>query len=284
MDAEGEAERVVEQLPYVFYNVTGVTTGPADVAEMKGELYLLTGEGEGDLARTLLRITDSSAAPDIVSDFLAYATRTAPADFFDETDIFSNPFAMTPDQGRERFLVTDGATGHVLAAGLDGEITLFAELPGHEVLTGIDRGPDGLVYVASFSQLPHATGTGSVLRLFADGAFEVVVDGLTTPIDLAFDSSGRMYVLEFIGDGESSDPYRGKTGRLLRLESQADGWGVRTVLIEKLPFPTALLIDDQDKVYISVRGAFSPPGTGLVVRFDDLAARQSTEPPVIFPE
>lgn len=191
---------------------------------------------------------------------------------------------MTPDQGRERFLVTDGATGHVLAAGLDGEITLFAELPGHEVLTGIDRGPDGLVYVASFSQLPHATGTGSVLRLFADGAFEVVVDGLTTPIDLAFDSSGRMYVLEFIGDGESSDPYRGKTGRLLRLESQADGWGVRTVLIEKLPFPTALLIDDQDTVYISVHGAFSPPGTGLVVRIDDFRAGGAEGRPFRFTE
>ena len=71
VDTEGVRERVIEQLPYVFYNVTGVTTGPADVVEMDGELYLLTGESEGDLARKLLRITDPTTAPEIMADLLA---------------------------------------------------------------------------------------------------------------------------------------------------------------------------------------------------------------------
>jgi hypothetical protein len=43
-------------------------------------------------------------------------------------------------------------------------------------------------------------GQGSVLRLRDDGSFDVAADDLTAPIDLAFDSSGRLYVLEFIGD------------------------------------------------------------------------------------
>lgn len=284
MDADGARQRVVEQLPYVLYNVTGVTTGPADVAEMGGELYLLTGEGEGDLARTLLRITDHTAPPEVVGDFLAFATETAPADLFDVTDIFSNPFAMVPDPGNGRFLVTDGATGHVLAVGLDGAIEVFAELPGHEVLTGIARGPDDAIFVASFSQLPHATGTGSVLQVFADGSFAVAVDIVTTPIDLAFDAAGRLYVLEFIGDNGSSDPYRGRTGRLLRFEPDGDGWDSGTVLIENLPFPTALLIDARDRVYISVHGAFSAAGSGLVVRIHDLAEREAGDPPLQFTE
>ena len=62
VDTRGVRRRIIEQLPYVFYNVTGVTTGPADVAEMDGDLYLLTGEGQGQLARNLLRITDPTTA------------------------------------------------------------------------------------------------------------------------------------------------------------------------------------------------------------------------------
>ncbi len=282
VDTAGVRERIIDQLPHVFYNVTGVTTGPADVAEMDGDLYLLTGEGQGRLARNLLRITDPTTPPEVVADFLAFAIETAQPDFFEEIDIISNPFAMIPDPANRRLLVTDGATGRVLAAGLDGDIQVFSDVIGHEVLTGIARGPDGLVYVASFSQLPHGTGDGAVLRLYPDGAFEVAADNLTTPIDLAFDTVGRLYVLEFIDGTETSDPYRGKTGRLIRLEPQGDGWTTGRVLVQDMPFPTALLIDAEDRVYISVHGAFSSPNSGLVLRFDDLVRRTSSEPLIRF--
>jgi hypothetical protein len=200
VDPSGDHRRIAEGFPYVFYNVTGVTTGPADVAEMNGALFLLTGEGEGDLARSLLRLTGAGYSPEQVADFLTFAEETAEADAFDEVTVFSNPFSMLPDPENDRMLVTDGATGHVLAVGLDGEIRVFSDVEGHEVLTGIARGPDDAAYVTSFSQLPHIEGDGSVLRLRDDGSFDVAVDDLTAPIDLAFDSSGRLYVLEFIGD------------------------------------------------------------------------------------
>jgi hypothetical protein len=48
------------------------------------------------------------------------------------------------------------------------------------------------------------------------------------------------------------------------------------VLVEGLPFPTALLIDDQDRGFISVHGAFSSPESGLVIRFDDLAGESAS--------
>lgn len=282
IDTEGSRERIIGQLPYVRYNVTDVTTGPADLAEMDGELYLLTGEGEGNLSRSLLRITNQQEPPDVVADFLAYAIVTAEPDLFDNVDIFSNPYAMIPDPESGRFLVTDGATGHVMAVGLDGDIRLFAEVPGHEVLTGIVMGPDELVYVASFSQLPHAAGDGAILRLFPDGTFAIAADDLTTPIDLAFDSTGSLYVLEFVNDEESDHPYRGKSGRLLRLDQRGSGWADGEVLIEGLPFPTALLIDDEDRIYISVHGAFSEAESGLVVRFDDLRERDTADLPIRF--
>jgi glucose/arabinose dehydrogenase len=281
-DPTGERLRIIQQLPHVFYNATGVSTGPADLATMDGDLHLLTGESEGPLARKLLRLTDPTGPPEIVADFLAFATDTAEPDFFDETFIFSNPFAMIPDPANKRFLVTDGATGHVLAAGLDGDVRVFSEVTGHEVLTGIARGPDGLVYVASFSQLPHETGDGAVLRLHADGSFGVAADNLTTPIDIAFDATGRLYVLEFIDSTETGDPYRGKTGRLLRLDPSGDGWVTPRILVQGLPFPTALLIDGDERLYISIRGAFSQPGRGEIVRFDDLARSTSIGAPIEF--
>ncbi len=282
VDAAGASERIIEHLPYVLYNVTGVTTGPADVAEMDGELYLLTGEGEGHLARKLVRITDHTTPPEVVADFWEFAVATAQPNLLDEVNIISNPFAMIPDPGNRQMLVTDGATGHVMAAGLDGDIVLFSDVPGHEVLTGIARGRDGLVYVASFSQLPHVTGDGAILRLFPDGSSVVVADNLTTPIDLAFDKSGRLYVLEFIDDTGSSDPYRGRVGRLLRLDPHGDGWASSVVLVQNLPFPTALLIDGHDRIYISVHGAFSGLNTGLVLRFDELATLPSPDLPIDF--
>jgi len=110
----------------------------------------------------------------------------------------------------------------------------------------------------------------------------VAADNLTAPIDLAFNTVGRLYVLEFIDGTETSDPYRGKTGRLIRLEPQGDGWTEGRVLVQDMPFPTALLIDAGDRVYISVYGAFSQPNNRLVLRFDDLAQQASTDPPIRF--
>jgi hypothetical protein len=282
VDADGRRERIIDHLPYVFYNVTGVTTGPADLAEIGGDLYLLTGEAEGVFARNLLKLAGPENPPEVVADFLAFATETADIGFFDETTVFSNPFSMIPDSEQRGFLVSDGATGRVLAAGLDGGIRVFAEVEGHEVLTGIARGPDGLPYVSSFSQLPHAEGDGALLRLHPDGTFDVAVDALTTPIDAAFDSGGRLYVLEFISGTQTGRPYQGETGRLLRFAPEGDGWGAAQILVEDLPFPTALLIDGEDRIYVSVHGAFSSPKSGSVVRFDQLTERLLGRPPLQF--
>ncbi len=281
VDPAGRRTAIVERLPFVFYNVTGVTTGPADLAEMEGDLFLLTGEGHVEPARSILKI--SAPQPEVVADFLAFATDTATPGFFDEIDIISNPFAMVSDPKDRRFLVTDGATGQVLAAGLDGRIEVFSQVEGHEVLTGITWGPDGL-YVASFSQIPHEDGTGAILRLNPDGSFDVPIDDVTTPIDLAFDAEGRLYVLEFVSAAETGDPYRGKTGRLLRFDRQGDGWSAGLVLVKGLPFPTALLIDDQDRSYVSVHGAFSSAESGLVIRFDDLAREPASRFPLEYSE
>jgi hypothetical protein len=246
---------------------------------MDGLLYLLTSEGEEHLSRSLLRI-EKGRPPQVVANFLDFATGSQPIEYFLPGEITSNPFALIPDPPNRRFLVTDGATGQVLAAGLDGQIRVYAAMEEREVLTGIAWGPDGLPYVTSFSRLPHQAGAGAVLNLQPDGAIELVLTGLTTPIDLAFDQTGRLYILEFVYASQTGDPYRGKTGRLIRFASQGDRWGPAEILVEGLPYPTALLINSANHLYLSINGAFSPPGSGAILHFNNLASQQQRRPPI----
>ncbi len=280
LDTAGQRERIVEHLPHVLYSGSGESIGPTDVAELDGAFYLLTGEGFEDLSRKLLRLR-TSEPPAVVADFLKFAAKDEPLAYVKPASVAANPYAMIPDPANRRFLVTDGASGQVLAAGLDGQIEVYSPLKeGHEVLTGITWGPDGLPYVASFSQLPHAAGQGAIVRLQPNGTAETVLAGLTTPIDLAFDPAGRLYVLEFIYATSTGDPYRNKTGRLLRFVRQGNRWAAGQVLVEDIPYPTSMLFGPNDSLYVSVHGAFSPPHSGVVVRFDGLVSQRQEQPPL----
>jgi DNA-binding beta-propeller fold protein YncE len=216
----------------------------------------------------------------MVANFEHIPGQDTSQEYFNPAVATANPYAMVPDPANRRFLVTDGASGRVLAAGLDGRIRVYSPVEGHEVLTGITWGPDGRLYVASFSQLPHRAGAGTILSIRPDGTAAVVVGNLTTPIDLAFDRAGHLYVLEF-ADGDSLDePYRNTVGRLLRFVRQGDGWGAGQVLVEALPYPTAMLLGPDGSLYLSIHGAFSPPGSGEVLRFDNLAYWTQAQSPL----
>jgi len=292
VDLAGQRRRVIENLPYVLYTESGVSASPTGVAEMDGTLYLLTGEGYGDLSRKLLRL-GTSGTPQVVADFLKFAAQGKPLEYISPSSIEANPYAIIPDPANRRFSMTDGASGQVLSAGLNSEIGVFSPTEDHLVVTGIARGPVGLAYFASFSQLPHSAGAGAIYRLQPESSAAVTLGNLTTPIALAFDRAGRLYtlqstplrmhlkgcVLEFIYTDAEANPYPGKTGRLLRFERQSDDWSSGQVLVEGLTYPTALLFGSDDSLYVSVYGAFSPADSGRVIRFVGLADRKPGQSP-----
>lgn len=261
---DGAVETLIDGLAYVKYPTSGVSTGPADVAELDGRILVLVGESFGPGSRTLSEVQADGDGLTVVADLLAFAHEQYP-DALTDGLVLSNPFAMLYQDEYRRFLITDGATGHVVSAGLDGSVEVFSRVEGHHVLTGIASEPGGAVHVASFSPLPHPEGAGSILRLDVDGRAVPVVEGLTMPIDLAFDREGRMLVLEFAG-GSEDDPYGGTPGSLLRLSRTAGGWSPPEVLIDGLEYPTALAVLDDGGILLSLRGAFSEPGSGEVVR------------------
>ncbi len=278
--ADGTRQRLVDELPYLLNGGDGTSVGATDAAELDGQVYVLMAEGREPLSRTILHITDAQTPPRVVADILAYVADPLTLDYNKATFVKLNPFAMVADAEGGRFLVTDGATGQIFSADANGAISIFSQVEGHDVLTGIAWGPDGLVYVASFSRLPHNEGSGSIVRLQMNGRSRTILKGLTAPIDLAFDSDGHLHVLEFMSGADGEHPYRGKLGSLLRFRGQGEGWSEPQLLITGLPYPTGIIIAPDGSLYLSIHGAYSAAGTGRVLRYADLVERDVNRPPL----
>ncbi len=257
-----EPETVLDELPFVYYPDAAVTSGAADVASDSGDLWVLVGESYGELARSIVAIEVGEASK--VVDLLAFAeSRQIASD-----GLKSNPFSFVLAPDRAGFFVADAATGTVLQAGMDGVVELFATVPGHEVLTGMAWGPDGDLYVASFGQLPHPEGSGAVLAVDRDGRHRVVVDGLTMPIDVGFDTAGGLLILEYSSPPEDpggTDAYRDRTGALLHV-SEPESDTTPTVLLDRLDRPTGLSVGT-GSAWISISAGEQAPGAGLVERY-----------------
>lgn len=259
---DGRRETVIGGLPFTLDTATGTSVGPADVALVGGELLVLTGEGSALLSRSLLRI-EPGAPPQMVASFLAFAQAGNPeGQMMGGAGVQANPYAMIAAPDGSALFVSDGASGRVLRVTLDGTIQEFAAVPGRPPLTGLAFGPDGRLYVAVFSVLPHTPGSGAIWVAEPGGAIAPAVEGLTMPIDVAFDPAGTLYVLEFSDGRSPKEPYAAGRGRLLRIEAG----GEHTVVLDGLNFPTAMLFARSGDLLISASGAFSGAGAGSVVR------------------
>ena len=133
--------------------------------------------------------------------------------------------------------------------------------------------------------ITYGATAGAIVRIHPDGETSVAVADLTTPIDLAFDRQERLYVLEFTFAIVEGHPYRDGTGRLLRFEPTSAGWEDGRVLLEGLPFPTDVLVESDGTIYVTVHGAYSEAGQGMILslaatEFDsaDAPAIQYAEP------
>jgi sugar lactone lactonase YvrE len=260
IDPRGELSVAAGGLPFTRLPAHG-DVGAADVAFIDGTLFVLTGEGRDALARSVLRVLpDRSVQP--VASLLNFAAAGLPRDLIGSGIVAANPSAMVAAPDGSALFVTDGASGRVLRVGLDGDIRLFAELPGMPPLTGLAFGPDGRLYFADFSALPHAPGSGAIWAADSAGELAVAAAGLTMPIDVGFDAAGAMYVLEFSDGRRPSQPYAAGLGRLLRIERD----GARTVVLDHLNYPTAMAFSRAGDLYIAVNGAWSAPGQGAILK------------------
>ena len=257
-----EVTTVADRLPFTHDNATGIDVGPTDVAVLSGTLYVLTGEGYDSLSRSVLRVP-LGGPPQPVANLLNFAmAKSLLGHMIGTNAVPANPYAMVAATNGSAFYVSDGASGRVMRVTLDGSMSLFAEVPKMSPLTGLVFGPDGKLYFADFTTQPHTPGGGKIWVADLSGKLAVAVTGLTMPIDVGFDATGMMYVLEFSDGRQPKQPYAPGVGRLLRIEPD----GRRTVVLEGLNYPTAMVFSQVGDLYIAVNGAFTAPRQGAILK------------------
>ena len=125
---------------------------------------------------------------------------------------------------------------------------------GHIVPTAVVF-HNGNFYVGNLNTFPIVQGSSKVLKITTTGQITVLLRNLTTVLGLAFDSAGRLYVLENTTGNQFPTP---GTGKVIRIEPT----GNRTLIASGLFLPTAMTFGPDGALYVSNVG-FGPPPNGL---------------------
>lgn len=288
----GRQSRVITGLPSIAGRDGMAAGGAQDVAVTRaGNLVVLMG-GEGGLRqrRHLIHAfganarvfgTMLSGAPggklSVTRDITRFETLNnpdgAPADQF---GIHSNPFGLLLD-GRAR-IVADGGGNAILRfrPGREGEVLATMRGPrmtnpfdgstmrAQWVPTTVVEGPDGAYYIGELTGFPFEKGKARIWRLVPGRDPQLHARGFTNIVDMAFDASGNLLVLEIAKEGliaaeMGADP----SGRLVRLNRN----GTRTTLASKgLIMPTSVAVAPNGSIYITNDGL--NPGDGKIVKLN----------------
>jgi hypothetical protein len=272
--ARGVQSRVVTGLPSIV--TPHGLNGPHDVA-MQGVGHGYVTIGLGSAPQTRMQFPAPAHALGTVVRFAPHGGWNIVADLarFEATHnpdmglVDSNPYGIAV-AGNHLF-ATDAGGNTLLGVRPNGSIGLlgvfgtqmstlpfppFSPVPMEAVPTAVAIGPDGALYVSELTGFPFEAGRARIHRVVPGAAPTVYAAGFTTIIDLEFDASGAMWVLQYPVPGLGP-----QFGSLIRVEG-----GVRTTVLDGLVDVTSFALGKRGEIYLS-SGAFSI-GTGTVVRID----------------
>jgi hypothetical protein len=126
------------------------------------------------------------------------------------------------------------------------------------VPSGVETGPDGLLYVSEFTGYPFPEGKSRIFQIDKAGKLKVYLDGFTQIIDIKFDSQGNLYVLQYA----NQSVWKGNlTSSLIKVDKNKK----RTTLANgTLQSATALAIGPDDSIYVTNKG--DRPNQGEVIK------------------
>lgn len=270
----GSQTRIVTSLSSFAHQDGGFAFGPHDISfHGWGGAYVTVGAcfAPNDSCGRLIHL-QASGQWQVVADLGAYEVLNNP-DGLHEGE--SNPYAVLALSGER--IVTDAAGNDLLRVASNGSISTLAVFPQRlvdappslglppgiqlsmdSVPTAVAVGPDGAFYVGELTGFPFPVGGARIYRVVPGEAPQVYADGFTNVIDIAFEDDGNLLVLEIAKNSLlSGDP----TGALIRLKPNGSR---KTLVSEGLTMPTAVVIGDDDALYISNCGACA--GDGQVIR------------------
>ena len=260
---------VVDNLPSSQTNAdTGsLISGVADVAFIGNDLFaVLAGAGCSHgvpaVPNGVIRVNANSSWSLVanLSRFLKNhpVANPEPDDFEPDGTWYSmiavdgDLYAVEPNHG-ELDKITPGV-------GVSRVIDISAS-QGHIVPTAIAF-HEGNFYVGNLNTFPIVQGSSKVFKITPTGQISVFRSGLTTILGLAFDSAGRLYVLENTTGQGNQFPTPG-TGKVIRIDPS----GNRTLIASGLFLPTGMTFGPDGALYVSNIGFGPPPnGIGQVLR------------------
>ena len=177
----------------------------------------------------------------------------------------TNPFDMTYDADGNP-VVSDASQNGIATTNLNGTTRFFhrfdripnpirATQPVEAVPTGITRVGEEY-FITLFGGCPYPAGSGQLVAIDTQRNQRTILDGLNLPIDIAPDSTGALWLLEFAQftpDASCFDGsgYQPNTGRLSQVTRISNTSYERQTIIDSLNYPGAVLPAPDGSLYIS---------------------------------
>lgn len=262
--------------------------GGARLVELDGTVYATVGvwqinAGEEvtlPLQAQVVRIEDGAGVT--VADMWAHELENNP----DGTgNVESHPYGITV--GPDGLLyVADAAANALISVdpetGETATVAAFEGLPGvfpspyrdgelltDPVPTSVVFGEDGTAYVSLLSGAPFIPGSAKVMQVSADGEVSDFATGFTMLTDLKMGPDGNLYAVSFGMFTEEGPVFN--SGSIVRIMPD----GSAEVLVEGLPFATAIALDADGNGYVTING-IAIPNAGMVVRYEGLTEMEGT--------
>ena len=261
IDSNGVRTTVVENLPSSVTNpaLGSLVSGVADVAFINNTLYALfagagCSHGVPSVPNGVIRV-NSDGTWDLIANLSEFqmanpVQNPEPDDFEPDGTWYSmvavrgNLYAVEPNHGE---------LDKITPLGQISRVVDISASQGHIVPTAVAY--HGNFYVGNLNTFPIVEGASKILKITPSGQINVVVQGLTTVLGVAFDHDGHMYVLENTTGNPFPTPLTGRVSRV------TDSGALETIATG-LFLPTGMTFGPDGNLYVSNVG-FGPPPIGL---------------------
>jgi hypothetical protein len=260
----GERTTIVDGLPSSASSF-GDTLGPANVAYLGSDLYVLISAGPvhgwPNYASGVYKV-NADGTVRLVGNLDAFNAKN-PVALVPPDDEISNPYDMVAADGA--LWITVGNRNQVYKVTTDGTVSRVADMSqGHPVLTGIAVVPGGGIVTVELTAVPYVVGSGRVSKISATGETATVAKATTAATGVAVASNGTVYVVEH-AESLGKPPFLAPvSGRLARLTAD----GTLETVAGGLNQPTIARVGPDGAVYVTNVSVDGDHGEGQIIRID----------------